>query len=311
MKVLQYRHPDGLRLAMVDEEGSVIDIAQGLRRRGVASTFTGALAAARAEPASLADLAAALAAESDAARLTLHAEEAVVAAGDVRFPIATPVDAPEVWASGVTYVRSRAARMEESGAATRDFYDRVYEAERPELFMKDANGRRTVATGEFVGVRADSTWTVPEPELALVVDNQGSILAYTVANDVTARDVEAQNPLYLPQAKVFTRSCSLGPVALLADDSSGERMFTIELRIEDEDGRALYQESISTSAMRRSFSELTDYLCRYNTIADGTVLLTGTGLVPPDDYALRSGHRVEVEIDGIGTLWNPVQELAR
>lgn len=310
MRVLQYRHPDGVHLAVVDDEGSVSDVAQGLRRRGMAPTFTGALAAVRAERASLVELAAALAAESEADRLTLHADDAVVASGDVRFPIATPVDAPEVWASGVTYVRSRAARIDESGEVGRDFYDRVYEDERPELFIKDADGRRTVAAGEPIGVRADSRWTVPEPELALVVDAQGSILAYTVGNDVTARDIEAENPLYLPQAKVFSRSCSLGPVALLADEPHTEPVFTIELRIKEGDGRTLYQETTSTSAMRRSFSELTDYLCRYNTIADGTVLLTGTGLVPPDDYALRGGHRVEVAIDGLGTLRNPVQELA-
>lgn len=313
MKVLQFRHAQGVRLGVVDDDGAVTDVADALARRGTATTFTGALVAADAAGGSMAALLSALVDEAVEPPGTLSLRDAAVDFADQRMPLAPPVDAPEVWASGVTYKRSRTARIEESGEGGRDFYDRVYDAERPELFLKDAGGRRTVAAGEFIGVRGDSTWTVPEPELALVLDRHGTILAYTVGNDVTARDVEAQNPLYLPQAKVFTGACALGPVALLAGDdgvdTGVEPVFSITVRILESDGTVLYDESISTASMKRSLSELTDHLCRYNDVPDGTVLLTGTGLVPPDDVALGDTHRVEVGIDGIGTLWNPVRVL--
>lgn len=213
-----------------------------------------------------------------------------------------PLVPTETWAAGVTYERSRQARVEESHV--KDVYSLVYEAERPELFLKDAAGRRTVGPGRLVGVRADSRWTVPEPELALVLGEGGTILGATIGNDVTARDIEGANPLYLPQAKLYAGACALGPAILLPDD--WEAPFTIELRILDERGGTLYEGATSTERMRRSPDELVYFLGRDNPIPAGTVLLTGTGLVPPDEVSLSPGHVVEIRVPGIGILRNPV-----
>jgi 2-dehydro-3-deoxy-D-arabinonate dehydratase len=219
----------------------------------------------------------------------------------------TPIVPPETWAAGVTYERSRDARVDESRVEARDVYSLVYEAERPELFLKDAQGRRTVGPGATIGVRADADWTVPEPELALVLDEGGDLLGATIGNDVTARDVEGANPLYLPQAKVFAGACALGPAILLVDDWT--QPFEIELRL-FADGEVVYEASTSTSRMRRSFEELAAWLVRDNPLPAGSVLLTGTGLVPPDDVALVPGQQVEIRIPGIGTLANPVGAAA-
>jgi len=213
-----------------------------------------------------------------------------------------PIEPPEVWCAGVTYERSREARMEES--ESRDVYALVYDADRPELFLKDAGCRRTVGTGERLGVRSDSAWNVPEPELGLVLGERGRMLAATIGNDVSSRDIEGANPLYIPQAKVFAGACALGPAVLVPD--SWEEPFEIELRILDDDGGTLYDESTSTTRMRRSFQELADYAARDNPIPAGSVLLTGTGLVPPDEFNLAPGHTVEIRIPRIGTLVNPV-----
>ncbi len=213
-----------------------------------------------------------------------------------------PVVPVETWASGVTYERSRRARVEET--QVQDVYSRVYEAERPEIFLKDAAGRRTVGPGATVGVRADSRWTVPEPELALVLGEGGALLGATIANDLTARDIEGENPLYLPQAKLFAGACSIGPAILLPDD--WEIPFPIELRIYDEPGEIVYEGATSTERMRRSFEELVYFLGRDNPVPAGSVLLTGTGIVPPDDVALAPGQSVEIRIAGIGILRNPV-----
>jgi len=212
-----------------------------------------------------------------------------------------PVDPPEVWAAGVTYERSRDARVEES--ETKDVYQRVYEAERPELFFKDAGGRRTVGPREPIGVRGDATWMVPEPELALVLGAEGAV-AVTIGNDVSSRDIEGANPLYLPQAKVFAGACALGPALLYPEDWS--RPFQIELRILAEDGGVVFEGETSTARMKRTFEELVAYLHRDNPVPAGSVLLTGTGLVPPDDVSLQPQQTVEIRIAGIGTLANPV-----
>jgi len=212
-----------------------------------------------------------------------------------------PIVAPETWAAGVTYRRSRDARVEES--RIEDVYTLVYEAERPELFLKDACGRRTVGPREPIGVRSDATWTVPEPELALVL-NGGGPAAVTIGNDVSSRDIEGANPLYLPQAKVYAGACALGPALLVPDDWS--RPFTIELRILAADGAVVFEGETSTAEMVRSFDELVGYLRRDNPIPSGTVLLTGTGLVPPDEVSLEPGQTVEIHVPGIGTLVNPV-----
>ena len=230
------------------------------------------------------------------------------AAGDAPLPegLVLPFDPPEVWCAGVTYERSRRARVEET--QTRDVYSLVYEADRPELFLKDAGGRRTVGPGERIGVRAESTWTVPEPELALVLGRGARIVGATGGNDVTSRDIERVNPLYLPQAKIFASACSLGPVVLTPDEWPDA--FEIGCRIIAADGSVVWQGETSTKHMRRSFEELVEWLARDNPLAPGTVLLTGTGLVPPDDVALEPGQVVEVSVSGIGTLVNPVGAAA-
>lgn len=223
--------------------------------------------------------------------------------------LAVPVTAPEVWAAGVTYGRSKQAREAEGDRTAAEFYNRIYEAERPEVFLKDAECRRTVATGESVGIRGDSTWSVPEPELGLVLDADGEIVGFTIGNDISARDIEGANPLYLPQAKIFAGACAVGPAVLVPADGESERSFEVMLRIFDADGARVFSGGTSTAEMNRSFEDLASYVCRYNTLLDGTILLTGTGIVPPDDLSLAEGYRVEVEIPGLGTLSNGVRKL--
>ena len=221
----------------------------------------------------------------------------------VGYDLARPVDPPEVWGAGVTYERSRDARMEESGAA-QDLYALVYNAERPELFLKDAAGRRTVAPGGTVGIRSDSGWNVPEPEIGVVLGENGAITGYTIGNDVSSRDIEGANPLYLPQAKVYAGACSFGPAVLVPDEP--DPVFEIELTIRDAAGSELFSGATSTARMRRGFADLTSWLLRDNPVPPGSVLLTGTGLVPADDFTLRPGHLVEIHVPGIGTLRNTV-----
>lgn len=216
-----------------------------------------------------------------------------------------PVVAPETWAAGVTYERSRSARMHESRVV--DVYDLVYEDERPELFMKDAAGRRTVGPGEPIAVRSDASWSVPEPELGVVLGRDGP-LAVTVANDVSSRDIEGANPLYLPQAKIYGRACALGPALLVPE--AWDQTFEIKCRIVEGDGRELFSEQTSTDSMRRSIDELIAFLFRDNPVPAGSVLLTGTGLIPPDDVGLAPGQSVEIRIPGIGVLRNPVASSA-
>jgi 2-dehydro-3-deoxy-D-arabinonate dehydratase len=232
-------------------------------------------------------------------------EEGGVPAGNAPVPdaLALPLDPPEVWCAGVTYERSRKARVEET--QVQDVYSLVYDADRPELFLKDAGGRRTVGPGEPIGVREESTWTVPEPELALVLGRGGRIVGATAGNDVTSRDIEGANPLYLPQAKVFAGACSIGPVVLTPDEWPDD--FEIRCRIVGADGAAVWEGETSTARMKRSFDELVSWLVRDNPVAPGTVLLTGTGLVPPDDVALAPGQRVLIDVSGIGRLENPVR----
>lgn len=212
-----------------------------------------------------------------------------------------PVEPPEVWCAGVTYERSRDARIEESGS---DVYARVYDAERPELFLKDAACRRTVGPGERVGVRADSGWNVPEPEIGLVLGPGGAIAGYTIGNDVSSRDIEGANPLYLPQAKVYAGGCALGPAVYVPEGPPP--VFAIRMRITGADGEELFAGETSTARMRRGFEELVGWLLRDNPVPPGSVLLTGTGLVPPDDFTLAPGHRVEIAVPEIGTLVNTV-----
>jgi 2-dehydro-3-deoxy-D-arabinonate dehydratase len=216
-----------------------------------------------------------------------------------------PIGSQEVWAAGVTYWRSRTARMEESKAAGGgSFYDRVYEAERPELFFK-ATPHRVVGPGGLVRVRRDSKWSVPEPELALVVNARGTIVGCTIGNDMSARDIEGENPLYLPQAKVYSGSCALGPgVAVGRGVLVDSTVIAIAIARE---GRTVFEGQTTVGSMRRTPDELVEFLYRENDLPNGSVLLTGTGVVPPDDFALAAGDVVRIAIDGIGTLENEVR----
>jgi 2-dehydro-3-deoxy-D-arabinonate dehydratase len=215
-----------------------------------------------------------------------------------------PIDAQEVWAAGVTYVRSKAARQRESAAAA-TFYDLVYTAERPELFFK-ATARRVVGPGGPVRIRADSRWNVPEPEMALVISPQLHIVGFTIGNDMSSRDIEGANPLYLPQAKVYDGSCALGPVVTLAGHMPPPEETVIRLSIR-RGGAEVYEGHTTVAAMARSFSDLVSWLSRDNSFPDGVVLLTGTGVVPPDSFTLEHGDEIAIEVSGIGRLVNTVQ----
>ena len=225
--------------------------------------------------------------------------------GDARgLELLPPIEAPEIWCAGVTYERSRDARLDEAETDARDVYALVYDADRPELFLKDAAMRRTTGPGGVIRVRSDSRWTVPEPELGVVIGEDGQPLAVTIGNDVSSRDIEGANPLYIPQAKIFAGACAIGPALLAPDD--WEVAFTIRLRITGADGAELFAGETSTANMKRTPRELVEWVVRDNPVPPGSVLLTGTGIVPPDEYTLEPGHVVAIEIDGIGVLVNTV-----
>jgi 2-dehydro-3-deoxy-D-arabinonate dehydratase len=207
-------------------------------------------------------------------------------------PLAPVGAAHEVWASGVTYLRSRDARRAESQDA--DVYERVYAAERPEIFFK-APGWRVRGPGAPIRVRRDSGWSVPEPELVLVLDREGRIVGYTAGNDVSSRDIEGENPLYLPQAKVYDGSCALGPAIHLLEDASELRHVAIAMTIE-RDGQPVFEGETNTEQLKRAPEELAEWLYRELSFPHGALLMTGTGLVPPDEFTLRAGDRVTVRV---------------
>ena len=216
----------------------------------------------------------------------------------------SPAVSQEVWAAGVTYYRSRSARIEESkDAGGGDFYDRVYSAVRPELFFK-ATGRRVIGPGGAVRIRSDASWSVPEPELTLFLDPTGAVAGYTIGNDMSSRDIEGQNPLYLPQAKVYDGSCALGPCVLLASEPIS-RSTTIEIEIERQK-KPVFSGSTTLASLKREPAELASFLFRDNSFPHGVFLMTGTGIVPGDDFTLASGDVVRITIDGIGALENHV-----
>jgi 2-dehydro-3-deoxy-D-arabinonate dehydratase len=223
---------------------------------------------------------------------------------DIENLVLAPIGSQEVWASGVTYYRSRNARMEEAKTAGGgDFYDRVYVAERPELFMK-ATPNRVVGHRGKVAIRKDATWSVPEPELTLLAGPGGKIIGYTIGNDMSSRDIEGENPLYLPQAKVYDRSCALGPGILV---SSEPIPTSTEIHLEIlRAGRAVFTGSTALTELKRKFSVLLEYLYRDNAFPNGCFLLTGTGIVPPDEFTLQQQDEIRITITGIGTLVNTV-----
>ncbi|MGQ8872177.1 fumarylacetoacetate hydrolase family protein [Paenibacillus sp. TSA_86.1] len=221
--------------------------------------------------------------------------------------IVNPIEAPEVWAAGVTYQRSREARNYEATDGKLDattFYDKVYDAERPEIFFK-STAARTIGPNEAVTLRSDSTWQIPEPELGLVIAADGSIVGYIAGNDMSCRDIEGENPLYLPQAKIWRNSCSIGPAIRLAETVQNPYDLNIVCEIY-RNGEVVVRSDASTSDLNRKLDDLVSFLARDNDLFDGTVLLTGTNIVPPNDFTLKPGDRIEISISGIGTLINPV-----
>lgn len=221
--------------------------------------------------------------------------------------LVAPIDRQEVWAAGVTYLRSRDARMEESVSA-KSAYDLVYEADRPEIFFK-ATPSRVTGPGEEIAIRGDSTWDVPEPELALAINRDGEVIGYTIGNDMSSRSIEGENPLYLPQAKMYAKCAGLGPSITLVWEMGEIRDRTIKLVIR-RGGEVLFDGQSSTSQIHRTFDDLVKYLRRHNDFPNGVFLMTGTGIIPPSEFTLEHGDDVEISIDNIGSLHQPVVRLS-
>jgi 2-dehydro-3-deoxy-D-arabinonate dehydratase len=236
-----------------------------------------------------------------ALRQALQGTTSVGAVND--FTMLRPTDEQEIWAAGVTYERSRVAREEES--AKSGIYDRVYTAARPEIFFK-ATPNRAVGPNEAVAIRHDATWNVPEPELTLVINPAMEIVGYTVGNDMSSRDIEGENPLYLPQAKMYARSCALGPMIALDEHIADAKNLDIHVQI-TRGGNVMFQGVVNTSKIVRNYVDLVEYLGRDNLFPDGVLLMTGTGIVPSDDFTLEDGDSVRISIAEIGTLENPVE----
>lgn len=215
----------------------------------------------------------------------------------------SPLDSQNVWASGVTYERSREARQEESVDGG-DIYARVYSAERPEIFFK-AQADQTVGMFDHVGIRSDATWSVPEPELGLLINPALQVVGYTIGNDMSSRDIEGENPLYLPQAKMYTASCAIGP-AIVIQPLTEWVPTTIEITIQ-RDGNTMFFGNIHTDRIHRKMNELVDYLGRCMQFPNGVLLLTGTGVVPPNEFTLHADDVISITIDGVGTLTNAVK----
>jgi 2-dehydro-3-deoxy-D-arabinonate dehydratase len=217
--------------------------------------------------------------------------------------VLAPTVSQEVWAAGVTYYRSRSARMEESkDAGGGTFYDRVYAAERPELFFK-ATGRRVVGPNGAVRIRSDAKWSVPEPEVTLLINPAGEIVGYTIGNDMSSRDIEGENPLYLPQAKVYDGSCALGPCVAICAEPPRSTAIQIEIL---RGGKAVFAGSTTLAELKREPKELVRYLYRDNSFPQGAYLMTGTGIVPGDEFTLAGGDRIRIQVDGVGVLENVV-----
>ena len=215
-----------------------------------------------------------------------------------------PLEQQEVWAVGVTYLRSKKARMDESEFSA-TAYDKVYDAPRPELFFKSMPDK-VVGPGSAVGIRSDARWSVPEPELAFVLNSRGHIVGYTVGNDMSSRDIEGENLLYLPQAKIYTGSCALGPFVRVGATEAEARTWKISLEIQ-RGGTVVFQGEVSAGQLKRPFEEMAGYLFRCQSFPHGAVLLTGTGIVPSDSFTLAAGDVVRIAISGVGALQNTVE----
>jgi 2-dehydro-3-deoxy-D-arabinonate dehydratase len=246
----------------------------------------------------------ALIAANDLPTVLAEAVRASPGSDGLQGEVLAPIGSQEVWAAGVTYFRSRTARMEEStSAGGGDFYDRVYAAQRPELFFK-ASASRVVGNGAKVRIRRDSKWNVPEPELTLLINPRGKIIGYTIGNDMSSRDIEGENPLYLPQAKVYDGSCALGPAVLVTGEPlEPSTEIAIEIR---RGGDVAFRGSTTLAQLKRDPAELVEYLYRETSFPTGCYLLTGTGVVPPDAFTLAAGDEIAITIEPIGTLTNVV-----
>tara|TARA_R110002096_G_scaffold424053_2_gene631701 strand:+ start:2061 stop:2909 length:849 start_codon:yes stop_codon:yes gene_type:complete len=219
-------------------------------------------------------------------------------------PFSPPIGDQEVWAAGVTYFRSRTARMEEAETAGGDiFYDKVYDAERPELFFK-ATAPRTRGNRDKVAIRSDSSWDVPEPELTLAINSEGKVFGHTIGNDMSSRSIEGENPLYLPQAKVYTGSCAIGPCLVVGTPPGPDTTIKIEIQRANE---SVFSGETQVSQLKRGFDELAGFLFRSNEFCYGAYLMTGTGIVPGSDFTLQAMDEVSITIEGIGTLTNVVE----
>ena len=215
----------------------------------------------------------------------------------------TPVESQEIWAAGVTYLRSKQARMEESDFSARA-YDRVYDAVRPEIFFKSVP-HKVIASVEPVGIRQDARWSVPEPELALVINSAGRVVGYSIGNDMSSRDIEGENLLYLPQAKIYSRSCAIGPWVVVGPTESEARQWGVRLEIR-RNGAVAFAGETRVDQLKRTFDDLVGHLFRSQAFPNGAMLLTGAGIVPDDSFTLHPGDTVRITISGIGLLENPV-----
>jgi 2-dehydro-3-deoxy-D-arabinonate dehydratase len=284
MRLCKIKLADGSRRVAVDDGASIrlLDLTQVENCRNLADVLHAP------EPAGMAGF-------------LIDPKARPIKAEEVQF--LAPIDRQEVWAAGVTYKRSQIARMEESETGA-SHYDRVYTAARPELFYK-GSASRVSGPGQPVRVRYDSRWSVPEPEFTLVLNPEMKIVGYTIGNDMSARDIEGENPLYLPQAKVYRQCCALGPSILLTSEPLDLPATKIELHI-TRGGTDVFAGETTLGSLNRSLEELADWLGRENEFPQGAFLLTGTGIVPPDDFTLENGDEVAITVSGIGTLRNPV-----
>ena len=296
MKLVQFYLPEsGCRIGILDGD-EVSDITSP----GLCSTMD-LIGRAAAEDVTLEEVVSELGTQGRYSYESLNALP-----DDSKPHLLIPINPPEVWGCGVTYKRSAEMRDEDTTGA-KGIYDHVYFAQRPEIFFK-ATPARCVGPNGHICIRSDSTLTAAEPELAYVISEDQNIIGFTVCNDVSAWDIERENPLYLPQSKIFYGCCALGPV--LATKSGIGNPYDLKITCEIiRNDKAIFAGEINSSAMKRTFDELTDFLCRDNPIPIGTVMTTGTGIMIPNDYALAAGDVVEIEIEGIGKLSNPVREL--
>jgi len=282
MKICRFKtKTDAVRIGLVADDSTLLDLT----------------------PAGITQMFPLLEGENPVAQLNQLAQQNLprIALADVQ--LLAPVERQEVWAAGVTYLRSKTARMEESDFSA-TAYDKVYAADRPEIFFKSLP-EKVVGTGETVGIRRDAKWNVPEPELALVMNSRGKIIGHTIGNDMSSRDIEGENLLYLPQAKVYDRSCALGPWIHLGASEAAAREWKIRIEIL-RDQQVVFAGETSVSQIKRRFEQLAEFLFRSQLFPHGAILLTGTGVVPPDTFTLRNDDVIEIEITGIGSLRNPV-----